>query len=491
MPESLFARLFLLVSLLSGVLVCVGGYGIHLQTVELVEREANHRLTAGASAIAAHLWPYLSDPGEANAVSLFREVLGPSDGLGWIKCVYWIDMSASAPTFLATLSFPLDDGSLPEIPTLDQLEDALDDGLDLLETGRPFFPNPRILYTDRLYKTIFMPIMDHHGLLHSVVGLEADSSLLQLRASLRQMLSFVLLAAVLSAFLASWLIAGSVSRHADRLIANLRHIEKREPVADDTSGIREFEALHQGIVNLGNSIVLGDQRLQQMYEKKMNELFLTGAAVAHQLRNPLAAAELHLGLVKRNPACTESLREIELGLEQMKNLVTRFLGYSKKAEAHPVRIDASSWFAEWISRMKSRYPGIEFQCTVEESLVLYADPDLLSEILTNLVQNSVEAVPGSVRISIDCRRLRSDTIRLVFQDNGPGIPDDFIPNLFTPFSSRKARGIGLGLALARKFVEAHYGTIDYQAGSSGGAGFVIELPGLPRSQDRDFRVSTS
>ncbi|HNV71491.1 MAG TPA: HAMP domain-containing sensor histidine kinase [Candidatus Ozemobacteraceae bacterium] len=485
LPTSLFARLFLLVSLLSCVLVSIGGYGMYLQALSMIDREANQRLAAGASTLAAHLWPYINDPADANAVSLFRDVLGPTEGLGWIRTVYWVDMSASAPAFLATLSFPDSAKKQHRPPSLDHLEDALDDGLDLLEAGRPYYPDPRFLHGNQQLKTIFMPIMDHHGFLHSFIGLEADSSLLNLRASLRHTLLLVLGAAVLSALLASLLIAGSVSRHADRLVKLLHHIEKREPVGEEMSGIHEFATLHRGLSALGQSIVDGDQRLHQMYEQKLNELFLMGGAIAHQLRNPLAAAELHLGLLRRNPSSSESLKELQLVLEQMNHLVTRFLGYSKKVQPVPQLLVAYDWLSDWATRLRSSHPDISISVQAEKHATLFADPDLLQEILANLIRNSIEAASAKVQIDLTATAIPG-AARLCFQDHGPGIPTDLMPSLFAPFTSRKAQGTGLGLALVRKFVEAHHGRIEYQPGPSGGAGFLIDLPSPPSHSPSAF-----
>jgi signal transduction histidine kinase len=109
--------------------------------------------------------------------------------------------------------------------------------------------------------------------------------------------------------------------------------------------------------------------------------------------------------------------------------------------------------------------GIAFQAHVPESLMVDADKDQLSRVLVNLVRNAVQALSqagsteGRPRIDITARR-EGNTVTILVEDNGPGIPDRVKTDLFTPFqSSARKGGTGLGLTIAAELVHLHGGTI--------------------------------
>ncbi|HNZ57394.1 MAG TPA: sensor histidine kinase, partial [Methylophilaceae bacterium] len=82
---------------------------------------------------------------------------------------------------------------------------------------------------------------------------------------------------------------------------------------------------------------------------------------------------------------------------------------------------------------------------------------------------------GKVEVSITAWQ---DTVQLTIADNGPGIPSDSQAQIFEPFFTQRAGGVGLGLAVVRQIVHAHQGEIDYQPSRQGGAQFTITLPKL-------------
>jgi signal transduction histidine kinase len=123
--------------------------------------------------------------------------------------------------------------------------------------------------------------------------------------------------------------------------------------------------------------------------------------------------------------------------------------------------------------------GVRLQCQ-SSPLVLPLDADRFQRVLQNLVTNAVEALHGrkSRRITIAVRDHREHVV-LTVTDNGPGIPAKIRPVIFEPFASHgKASGTGLGLALARSVVEAHYGKISCRT-SRAGTTFTIQLPVVP------------
>ncbi len=138
------------------------------------------------------------------------------------------------------------------------------------------------------------------------------------------------------------------------------------------------------------------------------------------------------------------------------------------------------------------FPGAEriaFSERYDPSLpAILGDEEKLTQVVLNLVRNAVEAVAERDAAAIQLEtgvagvRLRSaggrtrPLARLAVLDNGPGIPDDMVNRLFTPFATSKAHGTGLGLAISRRIVEAHGGRMEVKNRGAGGAEAAIYLP---------------
>jgi signal transduction histidine kinase len=102
----------------------------------------------------------------------------------------------------------------------------------------------------------------------------------------------------------------------------------------------------------------------------------------------------------------------------------------------------------------------------------------MAQAMANVLSNAAAHTPQDTVVDIACRAFQ-DRIRLVISDNGPGIPVETLPHLFTKFyraPGASPGGVGLGLPIAKAIVEAHSGTISVAGGTTQGACFIIELP---------------
>jgi two-component system sensor histidine kinase HydH len=104
------------------------------------------------------------------------------------------------------------------------------------------------------------------------------------------------------------------------------------------------------------------------------------------------------------------------------------------------------------------------------------DADQLRQVLLNLLLNALDAMPGGGSVCIRLRPPEDGRAELSVADTGPGISDDILPRLFTPFVSDKETGMGLGLSVSRRIVEDHGGTLTALNRPGGGACFVVRLP---------------
>jgi nitrogen fixation/metabolism regulation signal transduction histidine kinase len=137
-------------------------------------------------------------------------------------------------------------------------------------------------------------------------------------------------------------------------------------------------------------------------------------------------------------------------------------------------------FADELARLFTvDWPLIPFTANAPDGLMLDADPDLLAQVLINLLRNAAQASQRGddepwVRLGMAAR---GDGVRIEIEDSGPGVPENLRRDIFLPFFTTRAEGTGVGLNLARQIVIAHGGTIDVDTGAAGGALFRITLPG--------------
>lgn len=211
------------------------------------------------------------------------------------------------------------------------------------------------------------------------------------------------------------------------------------------------------------------------------------ANAAHELRTPLAAistaAELFAG---ERDQMTEAQRERVLHAllrqsERATTLVSNLLDLSN-VEGGRLRLDREKVdLGEIVNRtLESLPPPAEVTVTTDrvDGVLIRADRIRLEQVLANLLANAYRY--GGRRVTIDTVE-DGDNLRIRVSDDGAGAPADLIPNLFDPFTRGQTAGAtggsGIGLALCRRFVEAHGGTIWYETAEPHGARFVVRLPG--------------
>jgi signal transduction histidine kinase len=97
------------------------------------------------------------------------------------------------------------------------------------------------------------------------------------------------------------------------------------------------------------------------------------------------------------------------------------------------------------------------------------------QVLMNLLMNAIQILPAQGKVAMQLEK-QENTVMLTVSDNGPGIQTESQTQVFEPFFTQRAGGVGLGLAVVRQIVQAHHGEISYRNGVLGGAEFIIVLP---------------
>jgi signal transduction histidine kinase/ActR/RegA family two-component response regulator len=217
------------------------------------------------------------------------------------------------------------------------------------------------------------------------------------------------------------------------------------------------------------------------------------ATLAHELRNPLAPISYATGILQTTcPPDSESQRcrdVIDRQVRHMARLLEDLLDISRisrnRLELRKEQIDLDGVLQSAIetSRPLIETGGQEFTFTRSpEPLPLDADPLRLTQVFSNLLNNAAKYTDRGGRIGISCERQGSDAVVSV-ADTGIGIAATALPRIFemfsqaTPALARPGGGLGIGLALARKLIEMHDGTIEARSGGPGqGSEFIVRLP---------------
>jgi two-component system sensor histidine kinase HydH len=220
-----------------------------------------------------------------------------------------------------------------------------------------------------------------------------------------------------------------------------------------------------------------ERRLEQ--ERRLAVLGEMSAVLAHEIRNPLTALKGHAQLLAEalpgEGAERAKVDRVVREALRLETLTSDLLDFVRSGEIR--REDAAP--AELLRAAAEEVDADRFELRVDAAPARWSlDPTRLRQALVNVLRNAAQATPAGARAAAEA--LERDG-RLVFEvrDRGPGIPAGEEERIFEPFHTTRVRGTGLGLAVARRVVALHGGTIAAHNGPDGGAVFVLELPPGP------------
>jgi len=256
---------------------------------------------------------------------------------------------------------------------------------------------------------------------------------------------------------------GELVRAKDELESFTKLLEKRVEVRT-----RELKAAQDELIKKERLAAIGQM----------------ASVVGHEIRNPLAVIN-NSSFYSKTKMTKDGLMDakidrhisiIQSEVKQANSIIDEILTYSRARELKP-EVQLLNHFLE---ELLSVYPFPSHIQVVKDfdsrDPVVHIDADELRQGVRNLIGNGIEVMPkgGIVRVATEI--VEQNWVRIDIADSGPGIPQDVLDKIFTPFYTTKARGTGLGLAVVRKVMDRHNGKVDVETVIGKGTIFKLYLP---------------
>jgi two-component system, NtrC family, sensor histidine kinase HydH len=213
---------------------------------------------------------------------------------------------------------------------------------------------------------------------------------------------------------------------------------------------------------------------QLEHERRLASIGEMSAVLAHEIRNPLASLKGNAQLLARSlpegeKPRAKAMRVVDEAV-RLEALTNDLLEFARAGELKREEVDPAGLLREAAAAVDGERIGVD---TTGAPALWPLDGERMRQVLTNLLENAVQADGSGVTASVSRQDRR---LEFVIRDRGEGIPEDDLGRIFEPFYTRRTRGTGLGLAVAKRLVELHGGTISAANAADGGAIFRIVLP---------------
>lgn len=224
-----------------------------------------------------------------------------------------------------------------------------------------------------------------------------------------------------------------------------------------------------------------DYRILEEQIVRLDKLSLIGqlaAGVAHEIRNPLFSIRGFLQLIFEDHDRTKNYKELVLSeVDRIDRLVNDFVMVTRPSSPQKKIVNFDQLIDETISFLESeaKLHNAAISYTAEhDNIHIEADRGQLKQVFINIIKNSMEACETKAIVKIHAK-VHVDQLIIKICDNGPGISPDQMKNVFNPFFTTKENGVGLGLAISNRIIEAHAGTIEIVSDPNGTC-TIISLP---------------
>jgi signal transduction histidine kinase len=219
-----------------------------------------------------------------------------------------------------------------------------------------------------------------------------------------------------------------------------------------------------------------------MQTEKQASLDELSSTIAHEIRNPIAAAKSLVQQMGEDPQSIENVEYAKVALEELDRVerrISHLLRFAKEEDYRFENVNLAAVVDSALTHMRAKLDGAKV--SVARNYIggptVLADQEKMRQVFANVFDNAIDAFDSLVegrRIDLFIENGANASVRV--RDNGCGIPPERIDRIFNPFFTTKEKGTGLGMAISKKIVEAHQGTIEVASEPGRGTEFTITLP---------------
>jgi PAS domain S-box-containing protein len=214
------------------------------------------------------------------------------------------------------------------------------------------------------------------------------------------------------------------------------------------------------------------------------------SGVGHELRNPLNVIRNCVYLINMSLGedvdgeISKTLRLLDQQVDISNKIVTDLLNFTRIRPPALANVDLNSLVKEslsWITMPAEVTVTTDFDADSPKAQV---DAEQVGRVFANIISNAVQAMIGKGKLNITTG-IENGYVTASFEDNGCGIPDKNLDNIFEPLFTTKPKGIGLGLAISKRLVEQNHGRIEIDSQIGTGTTFTVKLPSYTNSKETD------
>ncbi|RUL54299.1 ATP-binding protein [Lysinibacillus antri] len=231
-------------------------------------------------------------------------------------------------------------------------------------------------------------------------------------------------------------------------------------------------------------------------QNSLNAIGEMAASIAHEIRNPMTSLKGFIELLKMNSAddSKKYLNVMDSELHRMESILSDLLYLSKPKQRSFETLSINQVVEEVVELMQphaiQHNINLIMKCYDPYTAKIFGNENRLKQMLINLVKNAIEVMQngGTIMVSIE---YTDDGVLLAVQDEGQGIAEAELKQLFTPFYTTKEAGTGLGLVLVKKVVEEHNGSVTVESFVGKGTTFKITIPFCEQSFCSEYKDDRS
>ena len=270
-----------------------------------------------------------------------------------------------------------------------------------------------------------------------------------------------------------------------------RSEEELENITGEPVMLRALLLMLMTACGYGLQVLIDKQRRMEAeedeYDRRQSQLQASGrlaAEIAHQVKNPLGIinnAAFALGqATNENETAKRQVGLIREEVNRADQIITKLMGYAQLVEGRLAKLDVNETLDAAIMQVfpKGTKFGIRIRRDYGIALPpLLAQPEHISEVFVNVIQNAREVLGNNGEIRIKTSYEGDYTFQVVIEDNGPGILPENLESVFEPYHSTKEKGTGLGLAIVRHNTELYGGTVKIESELGKYTRFNLFFPG--------------